>query len=394
MTKIYDTKPLTPEQVKVIKDSVPILEHMQVKLAEKFYKRLFKGHSEFREFFNTTNQKLLRQPRILIFTLIKFAKSIDNLDALQKDFDRIASKHVGLQVSPEQYPIFGKYLVHTIADLFPNDMVDEEFVEAWQSAYDILSGILIGLEAQQYKNKAWFGFKEFKVTKINRECVESKSFYIAPVDGAPIPKPKRGQYLCMRWQLPGEPYEISRVYSISEYPKGNEYRFTVRYIPGGKISTHIHSNLQVGDSVYVAPPCGDCFYESSSRDLVMLAGGNGITALISMIEAGLEEGRNVKLLFSNRSTDSRSFGSVLRDFKIKYGDKFQVTEFLSRGRAIEPIDQYYRRSLTIEDLDFITPKHDVYLIGPRAYMKMVDDYLHERNIKVKLDYFGPQEINI
>ena len=29
-------------------------------------------------------------------------------------------------------------------------------------------------------------------------------------------------------------HEITREYSISEYPKNNEYRITVRYIPGGK----------------------------------------------------------------------------------------------------------------------------------------------------------------
>ena len=83
---------------------------------------------------------------------------------------------------------------------------------------------------------------------------------------------------------------------------------------------------------------------------------------------------------------------MLREYKRIYPDQLQIVEFISRARYIDPIDQYNNRSLTLEDLDFITPEHDVYLIGPRSYMKMVEDYLTERNVKVKLDYFGPQEI--
>lgn len=196
----------------------------------------------------------------------------------------------------------------------------------------------------------------------------------------------------MRWLLPGEKHEITREYSISEYPKNNEYRITVRYIPGGKVSNYIHNNINVGDIVYSGPPCGDCVYESSLKNLVFLAGGNGVTALLPMIEAGLTEGRQVKLLYSNRSTDSRSFGKLFQSYKLQYGDRFQVVEFLSRGRTIDPIDKFYRRSLTLEDLDFIVPEDDVYLIGPRTYMKMIEDYLKDRNITVKLDYFGPREI--
>ncbi|RCK57254.1 Flavohemoprotein [Candida viswanathii] len=387
-----ETQPLSPDQIKMIKDSVPILGHIHVQLAEKFYRRLFKQYPEFKDYFNTTNQKLLRQPRIFIHTLVKVAENVDNFEQLEEDFQRIASKHVGLQVRPDHYPKMGEVMVNTICDLFPKEMVDDEFREAWEMTYDKMANMLINLEAEEYATKAWFGFKEFKVTRLQRECIESISFYIAPVDGKPIPKPKRGQYLCMRWQLPGAKNEISRVYSISEYPKGNEYRFTVRYIPGGQISVHIHNNLKIGDTVFVAPPCGSCYYESSPRDLVVLAGGNGITALLSMIEAGLEDGRNVRLLYSNRSPDSRSFGPMLREYKRIYQDRFHITEFISRARYLDPIDQYNNRSLTIEDLDFITPEHDVYLIGPRSYMKMVEDYLTERNIKVKLDYFGPQEI--
>ena len=173
-----ETQPISPTQIQMIKDSVPILDHVHVQLAEKFYKRLFKRYPEFKVYFNTTNQKLLRQPRILIHTLIKVAENIDNLSGIQEEFERIASKHVGLQVRPDHYPKFGDVLIDTICDLFPREMVDDEFREAWQMAYDKMASILIGLESDEYSTKAWFGFKEFRVTKLQRECIESISFIL------------------------------------------------------------------------------------------------------------------------------------------------------------------------------------------------------------------------
>ena len=156
-----ETQPISPTQIQMIKDSVPILDHVHVQLAEKFYKRLFKRYPEFKVYFNTTNQKLLRQPRILIHTLIKVAENIDNLSGIQEEFERIASKHVGLQVRPDHYPKFGDVLIDTICDLFPREMVDDEFREAWQMAYDKMASILIGLESDEYSTKAWFDSKNF-----------------------------------------------------------------------------------------------------------------------------------------------------------------------------------------------------------------------------------------
>ena len=78
----------------------------------------------------------------------------------------------------------------------------------------------------------------------------------------------------MRWKLPGAKFKKTRAYSISEFPKDNEYRLTVRHIPGGQVSGYIHNQLKVGDLVYAGPPCGDCCYESHDNDVVALAGGS------------------------------------------------------------------------------------------------------------------------
>ncbi|EMG49246.1 YHB1 Flavohemoprotein [Candida maltosa Xu316] len=392
MTSNYQYQELTPDQLRLITECIPIMEDLNLTLGSKFYRRTTRRHPHLQSYFNETHHKLLRQPRAFIFTLIMFAKNIHDLTPLRDVIRRIVSKHVGLQVKPDHYPLLGDVLIETLCDMFPYHMVDDKFKTTWSIVYANLASLLIGFEKEEYDGKAWDGFKEFRVTKVEMECEETKSMYITPVDGMRIPEPKRGQYLCMRWKLPGCKFEKSRVYSISEFPKENEYRVTVRYIPGGQVSGYIHKSLKVGDSVFAGPPCGCCYYESGEKDLVVLAGGNGISALIPVIEAGLEECRNVKLLYSNRSTETRSFGELLKQYKRSYGDKFHVVEYMSRGRHVDPIDEACGRSLTLEDLDFITKKHEVYLIGPRGYMKMIEDYLSARNIKPKMDYFGPVEV--
>ncbi|RCK66031.1 Flavohemoprotein [Candida viswanathii] len=393
MSNYTQAKPLAPRQIQIIQDCVPILELLDIRLGDKFYKRLVKKHASLKPYFNETNNKLLRQPRAFAYTILMYAKHIEDLTPLQVLLNRIVSRHIGLQVKPEQYALLGEVFVETMVDLFPPGFADSEFKEAWTVAYANLASMLINAERVEYSKKQWDGFREFRVTRLTTECCDTKSFYITPVDGEPIPMPKRGQYLCMRWHLPNEKMETTRIYSISEFPKDNEYRLTVRYIPGGKVSGYIHNELQVGDSVFAGPPCGDCCYESRDSDMVVLAGGNGIAALMPVIEGGLQENRNVKLLFSNRTTDSRAFGELLRTYKKVYGDRFAVIEYLSRRRAIDPVDVYYRRSLTLEDLDFITPQHDVYLIGPRSYMIMIDDYLSAKKIQFKMDYYGPTVLN-
>ena len=167
-------------------------------------------------------------------------------------------------------------------------------MEAWTIAYGNLAKLLIDLEAAEYAKQPWRWFKDFKVTRIVQECKDVKSVYFTPVDKdlLPLPKPERGQYLCFRWKLPGEEFEISREYSVSEFPKENEYRISVRHVPGGKISGYIHNNLKVGDILKVAPPAGNFVYDpATDKELIFVAGGIGITPLLSMIERALEEGK-------------------------------------------------------------------------------------------------------
>lgn len=394
MTQIYEQKDLTPEQIALIKSTVPILEQAGETLTQKFYTKMIGGYDEVKPFFNQTDQKLLRQPKILAFSLLQYAKNIEDLTPLLGFVQQIVAKHVGLQVKAEHYPIVGTCLIETMGELLPPDVCTKDFVEAWSIAYGNLAAILIDLEAKQYAQEPWQDFKEFKVTKIEDENAEVKSVYFTPADGSNIGAAKPGQYVCLRWKTPDSEFEKSREYSISQIPKDNEYRISVRRLPDGIVSGFIHETLKIGDILKVAPPNGNFVYEKKAPVLTLLCGGIGITPFIPIILAALADGvEKINLLYSNRSDESRAFGSYLSQLSKTNPGKLNIIEYFSEGHkaSIEGA-QVFDRALELSDLDaYVSNGEDVYLLGPRPYMKTIREYLGKKNIDVKFEYFGPYD---
>lgn len=334
-------------------------------------------------FFNETNQVTFRQPKVLAFALLNYAKNIDDLTPLTDFVNQIVIKHVGLQIKAEQYPIVGNSLITTLKTLLGEKIATEEFIEAWTTAYGNLAQILIDAEFAQYQQQEWQGFKDFTVTKIENECDEVKSVYFTPSDGSKIAIPVPGQYLGFRFSPPGSTFEKSREYSISETPAENEYRISVRKLDGGIVSTYVHEHLTVGDKIKVAPPTGRLLYQDTNKDVVALVGGIGITPLISIITKALKDGKSVELLYSNRSSTSRAFGNWIDQLKSKYL-KFSVREFISaEGKVLQP-----------SDFDTVEWENkEVYLLGPVEYMQFAREQLGKHGVtKINSEFFGPTSV--
>ncbi|KAI5957158.1 YHB1 [Candida jiufengensis] len=393
MADIYKQQDLTPEQIELILSTVPILEQAGETLTAKFYNRMLTNYDEVKPFFNETDQKLLRQPKILAFALLNYAKNIKDLTPLIGFVQQIVSKHVGLQVKPEHYPIVGTCLIETMVEILPKEIATSEFIESWSIAYGNLAALLIELEAKEFGKNPWQGFKNFKVTRIEPECEDVESVYFTPEDGSKLPEVKPGQYVCIRWLLPDSKFEKSREYSVSQVPKNNEFRISVRKLHGGLVSGYIHESLKLGDILKVAPPCGNFTYKESENPMVLIAGGIGITPLISIIETGLQNGRKIKLINCNRTTSTRPFTEFLVENLKKYPENFHVFEYLSDEKKSSTIfSKVTNRQLELSDLDTITPNHDVYLLGPRPFMKEIKIYLEQKSIPVNLEYFGPLDV--
>src|SRR5262245_52367679 len=82
-------------------------------------------------------------------------------------------------------------------------------------------------EAEQAR-AVWNGYRKFTVQKKFRECDDVWSFCLVPHDGRPLPPFKPGQYLTFTLDIPGRDKPVVRCYSISDRPRSDLYRVTVK----------------------------------------------------------------------------------------------------------------------------------------------------------------------
>jgi nitric oxide dioxygenase len=150
---------LTPEQIAIVKATAPVLQEHGNTITTVFYNNLLNANPELKNIFSLTSQTTGRQPRALAGAVLAYATYIDDLPKLRGAVERIAHKHVSLQVSAAQYDVVGRFLIQAIGQVL-GDAATPDIVDAWTNAYGVLAGVFIGREAQMYEaNKAdhWVG---------------------------------------------------------------------------------------------------------------------------------------------------------------------------------------------------------------------------------------------
>jgi NAD(P)H-flavin reductase/quinol-cytochrome oxidoreductase complex cytochrome b subunit len=112
------------------------------------------------------------------------------------------------------------------------------------------------------------------------------------VDGEPI-RFYAGQYIDIR--LPdGE----RRSFSFATAPHVNdEIELQIRLIPGGKFTTHVFTEMKVGDKVTFEGPLGSFFLrEDSTKPIIFVAGATGFAPVKSMVEHAFHVGMKRRMI--------------------------------------------------------------------------------------------------
>lgn len=119
-----------------------------------------------------------------------------------------------------------------------------------------------------------------------------------------------GQHLTLRLMLDGE--DVRRNYSVCVAPSESEIRIAIKQMPAGRFSAWANANLREGRTIDVLPPLGNFVLprtENPAPYYVGLAGGSGITPVISILKTVLETKPESRftLLYGNRDTASIMF---------------------------------------------------------------------------------------
>ncbi|GEM45048.1 NO-inducible flavohemoprotein [Deinococcus cellulosilyticus] len=393
---------LTETQLQLIKATVPVLKEHGATITAHFYKRMFARHPELQNVFNLTHQKTGAQSRSLAASVLAYAEYLDQPGFLSGMVGRIAHKHASLEVLPEHYPIVGENLLAAIQEVL-GEAATPEIIDAWGAAYGILADIMIGAEKSLYQAAPWEGFKAFTVVKKVQESAQIASLHLKPADGAPLAPFKPGQYVSIRIKTDSMPYTQIRQYSLSDAPGGDTLRISVKRelapetdptLEAGVLSNILHDHIQEGDTLDVHAPMGEFVLQERGRPVVLLAGGVGITPLLSMAKAAKES--EVHLLQFVMKREDHAFREELQNLQ-QQNQKVKVTTFYTHLGAndVLGVDCQEMGLITTEKLlRYVPLDADFYYCGPVGFMQAIEGILDDLQVPANrrfFEAFGPTQ---
>jgi ferredoxin-NADP reductase/DMSO/TMAO reductase YedYZ heme-binding membrane subunit len=163
------------------------------------------------------------------------------------------------------------------------------------------------------KKKFWSG--ELELARIFQETPDVKTFRFVNPAGGPLPfEHAAGQYLNLNLTVDGK--RMNRSYTIASTPTRNAYcEISVKRAPNGNGgSKHVHDTFREGQRIKVSAPAGKFFFRGDESDrVVLIAGGIGITPMMSVIRSLTDRGwtGEMYLLFSVRTKQDIVFADEL-----------------------------------------------------------------------------------
>lgn len=168
-----------------------------------------------------------------------------------------------------------------------------------------------------------------QVAEVVHETADSCSFvFDVPAALAGRFHYRPGQFLTLR--IPHGDDWLPRCYSLSSSPVEDEpLRVTVKRVADGRGSNWLCDRLVAGASVQVLPPAGVFVPKSLDTDLLLFAGGSGITPVLSILRAALKQGSGrIRLVYANRDEGSVIFAGLLRELAARQPQRLQVIHWL------------------------------------------------------------------
>ena len=264
--------------------------------------------------------------------------------------------------------------------------------------------------AMAVSEHSWNGFRKFEVVRKDAECRDVTSFYLKPHDKRPIPSFRPGQYLTFKLNIPGHPKSVVRCYSLSDAPRDEHYRVSIKkaapppdapQAPSGLSSTYFHDQVNEGDILDVKVPTGIFWLDvTSGEPVVLAAGGVGVTPMLSMLNALVEANARQAIWFFYGVKDGNELvqGNHIRALAERY-DNVNVVFCFSRPRESDELgrDYHVKGRVTVDLFKEKLGSNNFafYLCGSGPFMQSLSEGLEEWGVpedKVNTESFGPSSL--
>jgi 3-ketosteroid 9alpha-monooxygenase subunit B len=209
-----------------------------------------------------------------------------------------------------------------------------------------------------------------RVAEVIEETADARSLvFDVPADAADRFAYRPGQFLTLR--IPSDrSAPVARCYSLASSPlTGEPPRVTIKRTADGYGSNWLCDNITAGDTIDVLPPLGTFTPASLDSDLLLWAGGSGITPVMSILRSALAGGTGrVVLFYANRGADSVIFADALRELAEQYPERLQVTHWLESLQGLPS---------TARLAAFAAPyaSFESFVCGPAPFMAAVTEAL-------------------
>jgi 3-ketosteroid 9alpha-monooxygenase subunit B len=219
------------------------------------------------------------------------------------------------------------------------------------------------------------GPQRVRVVEVVRETADAHSLVLEPEDPANFPLDYRpGQFLTVR--VPSEREGgAARCYSLSSSPHCAErLKITVKRTVGGYGSNWLCDNAVEGSVLEVLRPSGTFSPKSLDGDLLLLAGGSGITPVMSILKSVLSSGTGaVALVYANRDEASVIFRDELITLTKEHPERLTVVHWLESVQGLPSAAGL--RALTAPYAG-----REVFVCGPGPFMDLAVSSLAQAGV--------------
>jgi ferredoxin-NADP reductase len=202
-----------------------------------------------------------------------------------------------------------------------------------------------------------------------------------------LPDPRRhvaGQHCVVRLTA-SDGYTAQRSYSIGSAPSDDgEIDLTVERLADGEVSTFLHDELLVGDTLEVRGPIGGWFVWDGTAPALLVGGGVGVVPLMSMLRFARSSAPGAAhLVLSVRSPADRIYVDDLEgeDTTMVYSRVAPISEARPAGR------------LTVGDLaPHVRCGVTAYLCGSATFVAAAADRVVDAGVArsaIRIEQFGP-----
>ncbi|MFI1464707.1 MULTISPECIES: ferredoxin--NADP reductase [Nocardia] len=183
-----------------------------------------------------------------------------------------------------------------------------------------------------------------------------------------------GQFLTLR--IPSDRTgSVARCYSLASSPFTDDLpKVTVKRTKDGYGSNWLCDNIKPGDELEVLPPSGVFTPKDLDDELLLCAGGSGITPVMSILKSALDRGTGrIVLFYANRDPESVIFATELRELAEKNPQRLVVLHWLETVQGLPTV-------AALAELFRPYTSYAAFMCGPKPFMDGVHDALGQLGV--------------